>query len=145
MKNDKGCCFLIPSWISIVPAWLGGTLLIISSIWSGFEVGFIGLICMAPFIANCFVSKVWIRIIMMITYMVFATGWLFIIAIISQGGIGGEGPGKTAFERDEDNRWTLINAIWFLIINLWILVGMGYYVADASKSTTGEQGEYDQV
>ena len=142
--SDKGCCFCLPSWVATIPGWIVAVLFLIYGI-VYFKFGnatSAGILATAVANFTLYVlsatmkESMWPRVILMIFYLLISSYVAFLCWIIP--GLAGS---EYCYHYGEDSpecmkykRQSEILPIVWLIPNIFVWIGLGYYIKSAKDS-----------
>ena len=144
--SDKGCCFCLPSWVATIPGWLIAIAALTLTIFGSSTASHVAIcvVNIIPYILSVALKgQVWPRVILMIFYMaasVFIAVMSYVIAMVSGGDMCRDRPETCA---PTERRAIFICASWS-ILQIFIWIGLGYFIKSAHDSRSAETHPYQR-
>ena len=146
--SDKGCCFCLPSWVATIPGWLIAVTALIIEIFGGSaQARYVAIyvVNIIPYVLSVALKdEIWPRVILMIFYMaasVFIAVMSYVIPIVAGSEMCNDRPERCAPIRRQAY---FICASWS-ILQIFIWIGLGYYIKSARDSKNAVTHPYQRV
>ena len=149
--SNKGCCFCLPSWVATIPGWLISVAALIMSFFGISLIGeqlawtLIAAVNFIPYVLSAWLKdQVWPRVILMIFYIaisIYIATLCYIVPIIAGSEECYHYPDRCA----EIRRQAYFLCACWSIPNIFIWIGLGYYIKSARDSKHAETHPYQNI